>query len=248
MGSEMALLLSEHGVSVSLFDISPKKIRNASHKFSSEAGGKPDMNFFSGDYGPFVHSLDPGPRFILLSITYGNPVDQVLDALSPHLRQGDIILDCGNEWYKHTERRQEQSKKLGVTLIGCGISGGYQSARRGSSMFPGGDLAVLQQILPTLEELSAKDEKSGLPCVTALGLGGSGHYVKMVHNGIEQGMLGVLSEAWEMLFKCMHLPLDEISQIFGSWAKDGELVRCFLNSHVHLSNSELTARLRKITI
>jgi 6-phosphogluconate dehydrogenase len=83
-------------------------------------------------------------------------------------------------------------------------------------MSPSGDHSILSKILPQLEEWCAKDEKTGLPCVAALGPGGSGHYVKMVHNGIEQGMLGVLNEVWEMLFKCLHLPLDEISRIFGA--------------------------------
>jgi 6-phosphogluconate dehydrogenase len=108
MGTDMSLLLSEHEVAVSLFEVSQKNIKNASEKFSSEADGKTNMQFFTGDYGHFVASLNPGPRFFLLSITHGNPVDQVLDALTPHLQQGDVILDGGNEWCKYTEHQQKQ--------------------------------------------------------------------------------------------------------------------------------------------
>jgi 6-phosphogluconate dehydrogenase len=247
MGTDMSLLLSEHEVAVSLFEVSLENIKNGSEKFSSEADGKTNMQFFTGDYGPFLASLNPGLRFFLLSITHGNPVDQVLDALTPHLQEGDVILDGGNEWYKHTEHRQKQLMKLGATLIGCGVSGGYQSARRGPSMSPGGDHSVLGKILPQLEEWCAKDEKTGLPCVAALGPSGSDHYVKMVHNGIEQGMLGVLNEVWEMLFKCLHLPLDEISRIFGAWTMDGELV-CFIHEFAPIFKNQLTARIRKRTI
>jgi 6-phosphogluconate dehydrogenase len=218
----MSLLLSEHEVAVSLFDISQGNIENASEIISAE--GRKNILLFAGDYHAFVASLGPGPRFFLLSITHGNPVDQVLEALKPYLNKGDVVLDGGNEWYKDTDRRQKALAQEGIALIGCGVSGGYQSARRGPSMSPGGDLSVLRRVLPQLEEWCAKDEKTGEPCVAAVGPGGSGHYVKMVHNGIEQGMLGVLNEAWEMLFKCLHTPLDEISQIFEAWAGNGELV------------------------
>jgi 6-phosphogluconate dehydrogenase len=97
MGTDMSLLLSEHEVAVSLFEVSLENIKNGSEKFSSEADGKTNMQFFTGDYGPFLASLNPGLRFFLLSITHGNPVDQVLDALTPHLQEGDVILDGGNE-------------------------------------------------------------------------------------------------------------------------------------------------------
>ncbi|KAI5846113.1 6-phosphogluconate dehydrogenase C-terminal domain-like protein [Tricharina praecox] len=236
MGTQMSLLLSEHNVVVSLFDVSSSNIDSASKTIDSQ---KPPqkIQLFAKDYGAFVASLDKGggggggsggARCFLLSITHGDPVDQVLDALKPHLKKDDVIIDGGNEWYKNTERRQKDLQKLGVALIGCGVSGGYQSARRGPSMSPGGDPQVLERILPQLREWCAKDERSGEPCVAALGPAGSGHYVKMVHNGIEQGMLGVLNESWEMLFKCLHTPLDEISKIFSAWAKDGELKNNYL--------------------
>jgi 6-phosphogluconate dehydrogenase len=117
---------------------------------------------------------------------------------------------------KNTERRQEDLKKLGVAFIGCGVSGGYQSARRRPSMSPDGDPDVLGRILPQLREWSAKDKRSGEPCVAALGPAGSGQYTKMVHNGIERGLLGVLDESLEMLFKRLHTPLDKISQVFST--------------------------------
>lgn len=126
----------------------------------------------------------------------------MLEGLMPQLSPGDTILDCGkcthpwpslltdgitgNEHWKNTERRQEKSKEAGIRYIGCGVSGGYQAARAGPSMCPGGDESALKAVMPLLEKVAAKD-KDGKPCVGIIGKGGAGHYVKMLHNGIEHG-------------------------------------------------------------
>ena len=111
-----------------------------------------------------------------------------------------------------------------VDYVGMGVSGGYQSARRGPSLSPGGDIDAIQRVLPLLELVAAKD-KEGNPCVAHIGPGGSGHYVKMMHNGVEQGMLGALTEAWRIMHFKLGLGLDEIAGIFEQWNSGGELVR-----------------------
>lgn len=147
----------------------------------------------------------------------------MLEGLTPNLSKGDIVLDCGNENYLNTERRQLKSKDAGIGYIGCGVSGGYQAARSGPSMCPGGDESALKEVMPLLERVAAKD-KEGKPCVGIIGKGGAGHYVKMVHNGIEHGMMSAICEAWGMMRK-MNMGYEEIGNVFKKWNEKGELVR-----------------------
>lgn len=158
----------------------------------------------------------------MFSLPHGNVGDKVLEGLMPNLSQNDIILDCGNEHFENTERRQEKCKKPGIRYIGCGVSGGYQAARAGPSMCPGGDQSALKEVLPLLQKVAAKD-KNGKPCVGAVGSGGCGHYVKMMHNGIEHGMMSAISEAWGIMRK-MGLAYEEIGDVFAKWNDSGELV------------------------
>jgi 6-phosphogluconate dehydrogenase len=141
----------------------------------------------------------------------------------PHLARDDIILDCGNEHFANTERRQNKVKDTGIRYIGCGVSGGYQAARAGPSMCPGGDLSALRDVMPLLEKVAAKD-KNEKPCVGIVGEGGSGHYVKMIHNGIEHGMMSAICEAWGIMRK-MGMGYEEIGHVFKQWNSSGELVR-----------------------
>jgi 6-phosphogluconate dehydrogenase len=140
----------------------------------------------------------------------------------PNLSTNDIILDCGNEHFENTERRQQKCIEPGIRYIGCGVSGGYQAARAGPSMCPGGDKSALEEVLPLLQKVAAKD-KNGKPCVGIVGSGGCGHYVKMMHNGIEHGMMSAISEAWGIMRK-MGLGYEEIGNIFANWNASGELV------------------------
>lgn len=140
----------------------------------------------------------------------------------PHLARNDIILDCGNEHFENTERRQQKCKEPGIRYIGCGVSGGYQAARAGPSMCPGGDKSALEEVLPLLQKVAAKD-KDSKACVGIVGSGGCGHYVKMMHNGIEHGMMSAISEAWGVL-RSMGLGYEEIGNIFAKWNESGELV------------------------
>lgn len=221
----MALLFSEKGADVSVVDVNDSMLDTAEKMFA-DTPMKDRIKTFHKDYEGFTSSLNKDSENVyVFSITHGAPADEVLKQLKPFLKKGDIILDGGNEWYRNTERRQRELAEIGVSHIGMGVSGGYQSARHGPSMSPGGDPTALEKVMPLLEKWAAKDKKTGAPCVAKIGPRGSGHYVKMVHNGIEQGMLGILNEAWEILFKCMHTDLEEISRIFSKWAEDGELVR-----------------------
>lgn len=224
MGSEMAQLFAESGLPVSLFDVQGSNVDKAVEIANKNASTKGKVEGFK-DYGAFMASLpSPGHRLLLFSITHGDPADSVLDQLRPHLAKGDIILDGGNEWYQNSERRMQQLKReQNVYYIGMGVSGGYQSARRGPSLSPGGEPAALERVMPLLERVAAKDS-DGNPCVAPIGPGGSGHYVKMIHNGIEQGMLGAVAEAWGLMRFNLGLELDEIGEIFKQWNNKGELV------------------------
>ena len=149
----------------------------------------------------------------------------MLGGLLPYLEKGDIILDAANEHYKNTQRRQGKCSTRGIRYIGMGVSGGYQAARNGPSMCPGGDEHSLDMILPLLEKVAAKDG-NGKPAVAKAGMGGSGHYVKMLHNGIEHGMICALAEAWQIMQKGLGMSLDEIADTFEEWNDKGELVTC----------------------
>lgn len=258
MGSEMSQLFAEVGLSVSAFDVAGNNVDALLKHISSPNSVSPEVRArIEGfkSYEEFAQSLGgkDSKKLFLLSIKHGSPADEVLRALEPWLRDGDVILDGGNEWYQNTERRQRELAKRGVQYIGMGVcrflfnsshslfivsqvSGGYQSARRGPSLSPGGDAKTLQQLMPLLEAFAVKDD-SGRPCVARIGPGGSGHYVKMVHNGIEHGMMGALNEAWELLFKCQHTKLERIADIFERWTTDGELVmrHIFIQSYINFT-------------
>ncbi|KAI0739227.1 6-phosphogluconate dehydrogenase C-terminal domain-like protein [Daedaleopsis nitida] len=231
MGSCMSMLFAENGLQVSVYDIKGENIENlatvlkdglASDLHQRVAGFK--------DLSQFMDSLGgkDADKLLVFSIPHGGAADTVLSQIRDLLSSGDIILDGGNEWYENAQRRQKELAPSGIAYISMGVSGGYQSARRGPSISPSGDRAALDRVMPFLEKVAAKDPKTGKPCVTNLGPAGCGHYVKMVHNGIEQGILGLVNEAWEMLYKCLHTDLDTISTIFRQWETEGELKRNFL--------------------
>ena len=221
MGSAMALLFAEHNHKVSLVDIEEKNVDSAK-AWASNSGLQDNITFFKKDFEGFAHSFESS-KVIILSITHGAAVDEVLKHLLPFLNEGDIIIDGGNEWYKDTQRRQQELSNHGVTHVGMGVSGGYQSARHGPSMSPGGDATVVKSLLPLLEQVAAKTGKDE-PCVRYIGPKGAGHYVKMVHNGIEQGMLSILCEAYGLLSKCAGYSNADIGAIFSNWVNHGELV------------------------
>lgn len=176
---------------------------------------------------------------IAFSLPHGDIGDKVLEGLLPYLGKGDIILDAANENYENTQRRQAKTSTMGIRwvtphiisdnsltisrYIGVGVSGGYQAARRGPSMCPGGDEQSLEMVLPILRKVAAKDSE-GRPCVARCGLGGSGHYVKCIHNGIEHGMMSAISEAFQVMNVGLGMEYDEIGNVFEEWNSEGELV------------------------
>ncbi|KAF4501677.1 6-phosphogluconate dehydrogenase [Fusarium agapanthi] len=167
------------------------------------------------------------PRIIIFSIPHGNPGGEFVKALRPYMTKGDIILDSSNEFYGNTERRQADLAKDGIFYVGCGVSGDYQSARASPSMSPGGEPQALKIIMPLLRRVAAKD-RSGKSCTSPIDPGGSGHYVKMIHNGIEQGMMSVNSEVWYILTKGLQLSYEEAAGVFEKWNQAPELCNTFL--------------------
>ena len=171
------------------------------------------------DTKEFIESLST-PRKIMLLVPAGDPVDSVIDKFIPFLFPGDIIIDGGNSHFDDTERRYEKLKKLNLHFLGTGVSGGSKGARLGPSIMPGGDKEAYEVIKPIFERASAK--VSGDPCVSLLGKTSAGHYVKMIHNGIEYAMMQLISEVYHILRYGMNKSNEEIHQIFSSW-NDGKL-------------------------
>lgn len=157
------------------------------------------------------------PRRILLMVPAGNPVDQMIDQLIPHLEEGDILMDGGNSHYDDTHRRLDKLKAKNLMYLGVGVSGGEEGARRGPSIMPGGDEHAYNQVGSFLEAAAAKVNND--PCVTYLGTGAAGHYVKMVHNGIEYGMMQLLAESYDLMKRGLGMSNDRIQATFAKWNK-----------------------------
>lgn len=225
MGGGMALLFAEHGCDVVLRDPSDEamdkvldaaKKDNVGNKISKSQSDEEMCKAFGNQRKVFVWSLP-----------HGFVGDTVLDGLMPSLRKDDIIIDCANENWQNTERRIAKSAPKGIRYVGCGVSGGYQAARRGPSMCPGTDTSTFDIVLPLLQKVAAK-APDGTPCVARIGTGGAGHYCKMIHNGIEHGMMSAICETWSLMTKGLDLSQDEIGDIFAQWNKSGELQGTFL--------------------
>lgn len=165
------------------------------------------------------------PRKYLIMVPAGPSVDDVIKRLKPYLKKGDILIDGGNSNFKETIRRVDELKKKGIYFVGMGVSGGEEGALRGPSIMPGCDTKTWKIISPILKKIAAKDFKGG-PCVTHVGTDGAGHYVKMVHNGIEYGIMQMMAEAYDSLRQIYGLPANKISKIFSGYNK-GKL-RSFL--------------------
>jgi 6-phosphogluconate dehydrogenase len=229
MGSMMAFAFSELGLDVSVWDVKTSNVDEILDWAQKDQNRKGKIEGFY-NIDEFTRSLEgkADRKLFIFSITHGHPADSVLKMIKHDLKAGDIILDGGNENYRRTERRQSECEPLGVSWIGMGVSGGYQSARHGPSLSPGGDPKALELVMPLLEMYSAKDKKTGLPCVTGVGPAGSGHFVKMVHNGIEGGMLSTLAEAWSYLHNGLEMNYDQIGDVFAKWNSEGELRNNYL--------------------
>ncbi|WP_026558901.1 NADP-dependent phosphogluconate dehydrogenase [Bacillus sp. J37] len=213
MGKNLALNIESRGFSVSVFNRSAGK----TEEFLTEAKGKNVVGTYSIE--EFVQSLET-PRKILLMVKAGVPTDATIEQLLPHLDKGDILIDGGNTLYTDTQRRNKELAESGIHFIGTGVSGGEEGALKGPSIMPGGQKEAFDLVQPILEAISAK--VNGDPCCTYIGPDGAGHYVKMVHNGIEYGDMQLISEAYFLLKNVLGLTADELHEVFAEWNK-GEL-------------------------
>ena len=156
------------------------------------------------------------PRVVLIMVTAGKPVDTVIDSLLDHLDEGDIIIDGGNSLYSDTDRRQAFVESRGLLYLGMGVSGGEEGARHGPSIMPGGSRKAWEHVEPMLKSIAAK-APDGKPCCEWIGTGGAGHFVKMVHNGIEYGDMQVIAEAYDLMRRGMGMSPAEMSKVFARW-------------------------------
>nr|KYP58671.1 6-phosphogluconate dehydrogenase, decarboxylating [Cajanus cajan] len=216
MGQNLALNIAEKGFPISVYNRTSSKVDETVDRARSE-GSLP----LTGQYTPrdFVLSLQR-PRSVIILVKAGAPVDHTIAALSDHLEPGDCIIDGGNEWYENTERRIAHVADKGLLYLGMGVSGGEDGARHGPSLMPGGDRQAYNNIQDILTKVAAQVEDG--PCVTYIGEGGSGNFVKMVHNGIEYGDMQLISEAYDVLKHVGGLSNSEIGDIFAEWNR-GEL-------------------------
>ncbi|PGZ86497.1 NADP-dependent phosphogluconate dehydrogenase [Bacillus sp. AFS029533] len=213
MGKNLALNIESRGFSISVYNRSVEK----TEEFLKEAEGKNVVGTFSIE--EFVNSLET-PRKILIMVKAGGPTDSTIEMLLPHLDQGDILIDGGNTYYKDTQRRNKMLSDSGIHFIGTGVSGGEEGALKGPSIMPGGQKEAFELVKPIFEAIAAKVNNE--PCTTYIGPDGAGHYVKMVHNGIEYGDMQLISEAYFLLKNVLGLTADELHHVFSNWNK-GEL-------------------------
>ena len=215
MGRNIALNIESRGYSVSLYNRTGSKTTEV----LEQNPGKNLVGTYTVE--EFVNSLE-SPRKVLLMVQAGRGTDATIDALLPHLDKGDIVIDGGNTFFKDTIRRSERLAELGINFVGTGVSGGEEGALHGPSIMPGGPQSAYELVAPILRDISAKAPEDGEPCVTYIGENGAGHYVKMVHNGIEYGDMQLIAESYDLLHRVLGLSAAEISEIFGEWNK-GEL-------------------------
>jgi 6-phosphogluconate dehydrogenase len=221
MGSALARNMASKGFSVTVYNRTYEKTKEFLEKYATESEGKArdlEMNLFGFEHlDDFVNNLQK-PRRIVLMVPAGKPIDEMIDHITPLLEEGDILIDGGNSWYKDTQTRQEKLKHQGIHFIGMGISGGEKGALIGPSMMPGGSPEAWEKCREIFEACAARDF-SGKPCVAYMGEGGSGHYVKMVHNGIEYAVMQLISEAYDLMKNVAGYENDEIAEVFEQWNK-----------------------------
>lgn len=217
MGQNFALNIADHGYSIAGYDKDPQKI----NEFNSQREERKIAAFPKIE--DFLSSLAK-PRNIILLVPAGPIVDAVISELQPLLSKDDLVIDCGNSHFLDTNKRIAELQKSEIHFIGAGISGGEAGARYGPSIMPGGDTAVYDRLGTMLEAVAAKS--NGKPCVAYMGNGSAGHYVKMVHNGIEYALMQLIAESYHLLKQYAQLSNKELEEVYTSWNK-GKL-RSFL--------------------
>jgi 6-phosphogluconate dehydrogenase len=213
MGENLALNIARNEFPIAVFNRDTAKV----DRFLERAEGQQVIGAYSIE--DFVKSLER-PRKIILLVKAGGPVDAVIEQLKPLLDPGDIVIDGGNSFYENTVRREKEMKAAGFNFIGSGVSGGESGALWGPSLMPGGDRDAYEQIRPIWEAIAAKVDDG--PCVTYIGPDGAGHFVKMVHNGIEYGDMQLIAEAYDILRNALGLEASELADVFAKW-NEGDL-------------------------
>ena len=207
MGGSLARNLAKHGYSVAGYDLAEDKRR----AFAAHASEGPIASF--PDVTNFLDALQT-PRRVILLVPAG-AVDSAIESLKPHLSRGDLLIDLGNSFFMDTERRSKALEADGLLFIGSGVSGGEKGALLGPSIMPGGQPDAYELVRPALEAIAAR--VNGDPCVTYIGPRGAGHYVKMVHNGIEYGLMQTIAEAYDLLRRVAGASADELHTTFARW-------------------------------
>ena len=208
MGRNLLLNMADNGFSVAGYDKDASKIT----LLEKEGEGKPVKGFTS--LNDFLGSLT-SPKVIMMLVPAGKIVDNVIDELSPLLSKGDIIIDGGNSHFTDTTERVSRLEEKGLHFFGMGVSGGEEGARRGPSMMPGGDTQAYQYMKPVFDKIAAK--VNGEPCVAYIGPGASGHFVKMVHNGIEYALMQLIADTYEVMKNGLQLSNSSIQSVFAEW-------------------------------
>jgi 6-phosphogluconate dehydrogenase len=215
MGQNLVLNMNDHGFKVAVFNRTVSKVDDF---INNEAKGTQVVGAHSVEE---LASLLKRPRRVMLMVKAGDTVDQMIDHILPHLEAGDIIIDGGNSLFTDSNRRTKDLAAKGILFIGTGVSGGEEGARRGPSIMPGGNPAAWPHVKDIFQAIAAKVE-DGTPCCDWVGENGAGHYVKMVHNGIEYGDMQLICEAYDLLQRGLGLNADELHEVFAEWNK-GEL-------------------------
>lgn len=216
MGENLALNMERNGFHVSVYNRAEGAEANVVKNFIEGRGAGKRFEGFT-DLKAFVESIER-PRKIMMMIRAGKPVDYVIEGLLPYLEAGDIVIDGGNSNWEDSERREAFLREKGVYFVGAGISGGEEGALNGPAIMPGGAVEAWEHIAPIFTKIAAKAE-DGAPCCSWVGGGGSGHFVKMVHNGIEYGDMQLIAEAYGMMKEQGELCNDKMSAILADWNK-----------------------------
>ena len=234
MGRNLVLNMADHGCSVAGYDKDPNQV-GALRKESAERNICGATNILE-----FIELLRK-PRAIMMLVPAGAPVDGVISDLLPHLDRGDLIIDAGNSYFKDTDVRGRNLTPKGIQFLGVGVSDGEEGARHGPSIMPGGPKEAYERVRPVLEAVAAK--VNGNSCVTYLGPGSAGHFVKMVHNGIEYGVMQLIAETYDLMKRGWAMNDDELHDVFTAWNK-GELNGYLLEitSHIFSKQDEKTGR------
>jgi 6-phosphogluconate dehydrogenase len=228
MGQNLALNIADHGFQISVYN----RTTGTTEKFVAANTGTPGGLVGTKTLEQFVGSLGR-PRKIVILVKAGGPTDQVIESLSPHLEAGDILIDGGNAMWTDTIRRERDLKAKGLRFIGSGVSGGEEGARFGPSLMPGGDPEAYRELEPVWSAIAAKVDahtgrpltgaspgkpiQGGVPCAAYISPDGAGHYVKMVHNGIEYGDMQMICEAYAILQELLGMKPSEASKVFARW-------------------------------